>query len=215
MEGDFSFVNGTEFAFGYGLMAGFLLSLMLGTVFFFLIQSSISHGFKAGVFISSGVILSDVLFISIALFGTSLIPHIENNQGIIEAGGGIVLLILGTSLLFSKSVSIKYPESKLGNFAFFFSKGFLLNLLNPVNFFSWLAIVTFLKGAKGYEDADCITFFAGSLAAIFGTEILLAFSSIKVKRLLNDTLLKRINQFSGILFLGFGLYLIGHSLGIY
>lgn len=215
MNGDFSFVNGTEFAFGYGLLAGFLLSLMLGTVFFFLIQSSINHGFKAGIFISSGVIISDVLFISIALFGTSLIPHIENNQSIIEAGGGFILLVLGLSLLLSKKVKVNYPDSKLGNFAFFFSKGFFLNLLNPVNFFSWLAIVTFLKGAEGYEDSDCITFFSGSLTAIFITEVLLAYSSIRIKRLLNDKLLLRINHISGILFLGIGCYLIGQSLSLY
>jgi L-lysine exporter family protein LysE/ArgO len=56
-------------AIASGATSGFVLSLMLGTVFFALIQNSIDYGFTTGIYIAAGVVVSDVLFISAALFG--------------------------------------------------------------------------------------------------------------------------------------------------
>ena len=50
-----------------GFVTGMALSLMLGTVFFSLLRNSLQYGYKSGFFIASGVILCDVIFISLAL----------------------------------------------------------------------------------------------------------------------------------------------------
>ena len=47
-----------------GLATGFVLSMMLGTVFFALIRNSISFGYTTGVWIALGVILCDSMLIS-------------------------------------------------------------------------------------------------------------------------------------------------------
>ncbi|HCT22199.1 MAG TPA: lysine transporter LysE, partial [Chitinophagaceae bacterium] len=56
------------YALLYGLGIGVVLSSMLGTVFFFLVQNSIANGFKSSVFIATGVITSDILLIVLSYF---------------------------------------------------------------------------------------------------------------------------------------------------
>jgi threonine/homoserine/homoserine lactone efflux protein len=53
-------------AFLYGIPTGFFFSFALGPVFFTLIKSSIQHGFRMTLFIASGVILADLLLLTLA-----------------------------------------------------------------------------------------------------------------------------------------------------
>ncbi|MFM9944465.1 MAG: LysE family transporter, partial [Bacteroidia bacterium] len=58
------------FPFISGCAMGILLGFGFGTVFFALIQNSIKHGFKKGLDIAIGVVISDILIISLILFGS-------------------------------------------------------------------------------------------------------------------------------------------------
>ena len=128
-------------AFFYGLGTGLALSLMLGTVFFALIQISIDNGYKGGVLIALGVVTSDAILITLSIFGTRLFPHIDHFDFYVSMIGGLLLLTLGLISLFKKTSRLVYPKTRLGNIVYFFSKGFLLNILNPANFFSGLLLL--------------------------------------------------------------------------
>ena len=52
----------------YGFLTGMVMSVMLGTVFFALVQNSIDYGFRTGIFIALGVIASDLLLITLSWF---------------------------------------------------------------------------------------------------------------------------------------------------
>ena len=62
-----------------GLLTGAILSIMLGTVFFSLIKNSLSSGFKTGVYIAIGVILCDVIFITLAILSTEFANFLEED----------------------------------------------------------------------------------------------------------------------------------------
>ena len=47
---------------------GFFLSFMIGPVFFVLLETSVVKGFKAAIFFNLGVVLADIVFITIAFF---------------------------------------------------------------------------------------------------------------------------------------------------
>ena len=47
----------------YAAFYGFLLAFAIGPVFFTLIETSITKGFKAAVFFDLGAIFSDIIFI--------------------------------------------------------------------------------------------------------------------------------------------------------
>jgi threonine/homoserine/homoserine lactone efflux protein len=81
-----------------GLLTGAILSIMLGTVFFSLIKNSLSSGFKTGVYIAIGVILCDIIFITLAILSTEFANFLESNQHTISIVGGSVLLLMGLAM---------------------------------------------------------------------------------------------------------------------
>ena len=59
---------------------GIVLAFTIGPVFFTVLETSISKGVKAAIFVDIGVVLSDVMFFIIAFFSTnSLLKSIEEN----------------------------------------------------------------------------------------------------------------------------------------
>ena len=57
----------------YAALYGFILAFAIGPIFFTLIETSITKGFKAGVFFDLGALSADLVFITIAYFSTSKI----------------------------------------------------------------------------------------------------------------------------------------------
>jgi threonine/homoserine/homoserine lactone efflux protein len=191
----------------YGFGTGIVLSLMLGTVFFALIQNSVDFGYRSGMLIASGVIVSDILFISGALLGTSLLPNIPHLAFYASLLGGVLLIGLGMVSILKKNPKLAYPETRFGNFIYYFTTGFLLNALNPVNFFFWVAIATKLT-TENYTQGEKVIFFAACLSAIFLTEAGISFFASKLRKLFTSSVLRAINVVSGIAFIAFGAKLL-------
>ncbi|MBI3234257.1 MAG: LysE family transporter [Bacteroidetes bacterium] len=126
-----------------GIGTGFVLSWTFGTVFFVLIQTSLDQGWKNGMRIAAGVIFSDFVFILIAVGLLSFIPGLDQHQKLVATIGGIILIILGFSMFFKKQMNIKTPKTKMGNFFYHFTSGVVLNIINPVNFISWVVGIIF------------------------------------------------------------------------
>jgi len=99
------------YALFYGLLTGLILSSMLGTVFFCLLQNSIINGFKSGAFVAMGVIIADILLIVLGHFSASIFPSGGTTEMIVRIGGAIFLLILGISNLRSHK-KILFPKSR-------------------------------------------------------------------------------------------------------
>jgi L-lysine exporter family protein LysE/ArgO len=193
-----------------GFVTGMALSLMLGTVFFSLLRNSLQYGYKSGFFIAAGVVACDVIFISLALLSDGFAIFLKNYQMQISIVGGIVLIIMGAVMIIKANPKMMegklMGEEKRSNWLFFMN-GFLLNLLNPVNFFSWLAISTMLTIRFNYTLHDKTYFFLASLCAIFLVEILVSFGASKIKQWVTQKVLKRVNQISGLIFIGIGIKL--------
>ena len=190
-----------------GYIAGMVLSLMLGTVFFTLIQNSIDNGMWSSIFIICGVIFSDILMIVAGHFNASLIPAGGTTEMIVRVLGAIFLLIYGSLNLTGKK-HILYPKSARGNFSIQFTRGFLLNLLNPGNFIAWLAIATQLTLVYNYTPGQANAFYAGAVSAIFINEVIISYSAYSLKRFFTDNLLNKLGYVIGIIFIGFAIYLL-------
>ena len=191
-----------------GFGTGIILSLMLGTVFFALVQNSVDFGYKSGIFIALGVIISDIFFISAAILGTSFLPDMPRIPFYSSFLGGTLLIILGLVSIFKRNPKLVYPKTKFGNLMYYFSTGFLLNALNPINFFFWVAIVAYLRTEKLFALPKQIVFFASCLSAVFATEITISYFASRLRKLFTPLVLRRINQVSGLIFVGFGIKLL-------
>ncbi len=194
-----------------GLLTGVILSLMLGTVFFSLIKNSVNSGYKTGIYIASGVILCDIIFIALAILSTEFAEFLKNNQNTISFLGGLVLLIMGISMFLKakpKPDEGKIFTSSSKSALYFIGNGFLLNVVNPVNFFSWLAISSLLKVKLDYQINDQVIYFSACLFSIFVVEIAIAYFASLLKKWMTDKVVQRINQVSGLVFFGVGIKLI-------
>lgn len=190
-----------------GFSSGAVMCLTLGTVFFSLIQNSVDNGWRNGLKISSGVIISDCAFIFFAVFGTSFLPRFEHFDVYLRCISALLLLALGAQSLFRETPRIAYPKTRFGNFLYYFGTGFLLNALNPANFFIWVSVATYLRGVKHYSLGLEAWYFGASLLAILGTQTIISLSAHRLKKYFNDRTLSLINKFSGAVFVCIGGYL--------
>lgn len=191
-----------------GLATGFVLSWTFGTVFFALIQTSLDHGYRKGMHIAMGVAFSDLLFVLIAVLGTAYIPAISDYNHQIGTVGGCILIGLGISMFFKKHKTANLPRSKFGHFLFFFTTGFLLNVLNPMNFFSWIFVSTTIYPTPNHTALEVLIFYSAVIATIFGCEVFIAVSAARLKKIFNENVLHYVDIVSGIVFIGIGAYLI-------
>ena len=191
----------------FGFLYGFLLCFTFGPAFFRLIQTSIDTGVKRGVLIAFGVTMADAFLFFIALFGTSYFPEIKHLGVYVSLVGATLLFILGFISIFKQQTQIVYPTSKLGSFAYYFTSGLLLNLLNPSNYVAVFATSAYLI-TKGFDLNERIVFFGFSLMATMLAESLIAFYAHKMKRIITPKVLKRINQLAGTIFIISGLLIL-------
>ncbi len=182
------------------------MSMMLGTVFFALVQNSIDYGFRTSVFISIGVITSDVILIVLSWFNTELIPKGGTTDLVVRICGAVFLLLYGLSNLLKKEKAA-YPQTEKKQLLKFVSMGFLLNILNPGNYIGWLAVTTQLKTVVKYEVSEATFYFAGALSAIFLLECLISWSASFLKPYITDQFLRLVNRLIGVLFIAFGIAL--------
>jgi len=185
----------------YGILTGIGLCLTFGTVFFSLVQNSVDNGYRTGIKIASGVFASDLIFVFFAIFGTSLLPDIHNFQKWMAGAGVLFLLILGISNLVKGQPKIAYPTSKLGNLVYYFTTGFFLNALNPVNFISWVTIASYIRSTLHYNYNQVLTFFTASVIAVFLVECAIAIFAHKLKRIFTPKVVTIFNKVTGVVFI--------------
>jgi L-lysine exporter family protein LysE/ArgO len=190
----------------YGFLTGMVMSVMLGTVFFALVQNSIDYGFKTGIFISIGVISSDILLIMLSWFNAELIPEGSTTDLIVRLCGAIFLLTYGLSNLLKKERAA-YPQTEKKHLLKFVSMGFLLNILNPGNYIGWLAVTTQLKTVAKLDVYEASFYFTGALSAIFLMECLISLGASFLKPYITDHFLRWVNRLIGALFIAFAFAL--------
>ena len=196
----------------YGLSTGILLSSMLGTVFFLLIQNSIINGHKSSIAISLGVILSDIILIVISYFNANLIPKDGTAEMWVRIIGSAVIIVMGVSSIMKKA-KVHYNDTEIParpNPYILAVKGFSVNLLNPGNLLSWITISALLNKDDNYHysNTNRIIFYAGALISIFVMEVLISRGAVYLKKFINNTMLNRINMVLGSLLIILAIVLL-------
>ncbi len=190
-----------------GFSAGVILSFGFGSVFFALIQNSLDYGYKAGIKISLGVVFGDILMVAISFYGTTLLPQNPDFTQYSRIFGSLLLLGLGFAQFRKSKPPSKIQDFKLARFFYFFGKGFLLNIINPVNFLAWAILSNTLKSYK-YDFIEEISFFITCILMIFIIETLIAYFAHRVREKLKENTMQNIKIITGLVFIGVGLKLI-------
>ncbi len=194
-------------AFLNGLGTGFALSIMLGTVFFCLVQNSIEKGFGSGLAIATGVIVSDVVLIALSRFNTDLLPQGGMMETAARIGGAGLLLGIGVMGMRPRKTSYAATSTGRGPWLLA-SKGFMLNIINPANYLNWLAISVMLTNVFRFDGPRMWAYYGGALSGIFLTELCIAYFASFLKAYITPVFLRRLDLGVAVLFIVFAGLLV-------
>ncbi|NNE01633.1 MAG: LysE family translocator [Eudoraea sp.] len=189
---------------------GFFLSFMIGPVFFVLLETSATKGFRAGLVFDAGVIIADILFLIIAYFSSfQLLENLSNQPGLYVFGGAI-LLVYGITILFSKG-SLKENETvktKTRGYLGLFIKGFLLNFINIGVLVFWLGVIIVVGPSLNNDPNRIIVFFSAMLGAYLITDIFKILLAKQLKRKLTRKRIRLVKKGLGYVLVICGIVLI-------
>ena len=203
---------------------GFLLSVMVGPVFFILLETSITKGIRAALALDIGVFISDILYILFALSFVDQISSINSGENKLIFGfiGGSIFIIYGTFYFFKKSKmadltleaenTSKEVAAAPKDYLLLGLKGFILNIANPAVIFYWLSILSL--AAQSVPDNTknpntwILLFISILLGTYFSIDVLKVFTAKRLRTLVNQNLLNALNILIGLIFFLTGIFQI-------
>ncbi len=189
-----------------GLGIGLAMIIFVGPVFFLLLNSSFQYGIKAGVSVAIGIIVSDIVCVTLCYYGLSSFMTATQNQFWIGIIGSIILFGLGINYLLKKAVIIEGVSFASKKLSTFFIKGFSVNFFNPFVFVVWIGVYTY--GEEKYsETSSLMVFLIAVLTAILTTDLLKVMLSKKLKKYISADKLNIFFKITGVVLLIFSFRL--------
>ena len=199
------------------IVTGFVLSIMIGPVFFVLLETSIRKGIRAALSFDLGVLVADVIYILFAYAFYSEVSSLTKggNESILKLIGGSFLIIYGI-VTFIKTPK-NHIDKDLGSithttkdYIMLFIKGLLLNIANPMVIFYWFSVMA--MGAKIESQfsftMQMLLFIGILLTVFFGIDVLKIIGAKKLRPFINNKVLKSLSHITGSILFIFGLVLL-------
>lgn len=191
-----------------GIGAGILFSFLTGPVFFAMIKTSIEKGFKAGFSLAIGVILSDIIFISLTIFSSQFVNYDAKYNKYIALIGGTFLLGIGLYYLLKK-VNVSYDKAEIIKVKKrgYILKGFLMCLLSPTTLMFWLMVGGVVSAQLHYDINEKIVFFIVAMATQLSVDGFKTFYAAKLRYRIKEKTIQNLNRIAGAVILIFAVRL--------
>ena len=187
---------------------GFLLSFMIGPVFFVLLETSATKGFRAGVSLDIGVIIADIIFLLIAYFTSfQLLENLSNQPGLFVFGG-MILLVYGIVIFVRKDSKKASLKASTGTYLSLMVKGFLLNFINIGVLAFWLGLIVIVGPSLDNSPNRMFVFFSTVIAVYFATDLMKILLAKQLKKYLTRERIILIKKGLGIILIICGIVLI-------
>ncbi|MEI6683368.1 MAG: LysE family translocator [Bacteroidota bacterium] len=201
-----------------GIILGLTVAISVGPALFALLQTSIKHGIKIGIFLAAGIFVSDLALVVGFYFGASAIVTNPKYHLVLGIIGGIVMSVYGLFTFFKKVPQTEQVEAineikvkQKGPLPYFF-KGFVLNFANPFLWVFWITSMLAINATYGGDQRAVALFFIGTLSVILMTDILKVVLANKIKVAGNPQVKLWMNRIVGLLFMIIGAFIISGSL---
>ncbi|MCK5824148.1 MAG: LysE family transporter [Ichthyobacteriaceae bacterium] len=190
----------------YAIPLGLTLSVLVGPVFFVLIETSITKGARAAFALDAGVIIADIFYIAISFFSSKqLLQDLNETPSLFLIGGAVIFVYgLRNAIKKDKIVYEKVEETKT-NYLALMLKGFFLNIINLGVLIFWLGAMVIAGHKLEFDPHKTSVYFA----TVIITYLLIDFVKISLakefkKKLTNEVLFK-IKKVIGIILMIFGI----------
>jgi threonine/homoserine/homoserine lactone efflux protein len=196
-----------------GVISGLVLAVLVGPVFFTLLQTSIERGFVSGVYVATGIAVSDSLYIALSYLGLSGLFNSEGFQIYLSYVGGFIIFCFGAYYLFIKSrkpINFNKTEHVQERSPLrLMAKGFVINGFNPMVLLFWIGTISIATGELGYTtNSKALTFLGSIIVTVFITDVIKAKLADKLRLILTPGIVKAMNIILGIVMLSLGIKLL-------
>ncbi len=190
---------------------GFFLSFLIGPVFFVLLETAATKGFRAAVSFNIGVVIADITFIGIAYLSSyQLLENLSNQPGLYVFGGAI-LIVYGLSMYLKKPTKeMLDPQVQVKKYSYLslFFKGFLLNFINIGVLAFWLIAIITVSATVNNDPNRLIVFFGSMISAYFITDLGKIILAKQLKMFLTPRRIFKVKKLLGFLLVLCGIILI-------
>lgn len=193
---------------------GIFLAFTIGPVFFVLLETSATKGFKSALIFDLGVILADIVFILLAFYSTNkLVDKLKDDPNFLIFGG--VLLVTYGIITFTKtsksfrSIVREYHkvEIKKNVYGKLFIKGFFLNFVNIGVLIGWLIFIA--AGNTITETKEGLYIFIATILIVyFLTDLVKIAVAKRLRNRLTPRLIFKTKKIIALVILGFGVLLL-------
>ncbi len=192
---------------------GIVLAFTIGPVFFVLLETSATKGFKSALIFDLGVILADIIFIVIAFYSTNrILDKIKDDPNVLVFGG--VLLVAYGAISFIKtsqsfrSIVREYHRVEFKKkYGQLFLKGFLLNFINIGVLLGWLGFIIIGNTITDSEQGVYV-FLSTILATYFLVDLFKIAMAKRLRNKLTPRLIFKTKKIVSLIILGFGVLLL-------
>ena len=191
-------------------IAMFLLAITPGPGVFATISRALSSGFSNASFVVFGIVISDIIFLLLAIFGLSTIASILGDFFIlVKYLGGTYLLFLGYKILISKeketNLKVIYELSWKKNFL----TGLIITLSNPKVILFYLGFLPTFINLQTLTTIDIFIILSIVSIVLGGVMLAYAYSASSAKDLFKSKSSKRkMNIAAGSVMISAGAVLI-------
>ena len=194
-----------------GILLGSVLALLVGPVFFMIINTSIKKGFLPASMLAVGVLISDALFVVLTYFGSSVLFYLKSYDYVVGFSGGLLITAFGVFTFFKKPTVTAdalemIDDSKTR--AIDVVKGFTMNSLNPSALLFWLGVAGTISLKEHYHGWYSFAFYSATLGVVFSTDLLKAWIAARLKGIITANFLVWMNRISGLALAAYGIFMI-------
>ena len=195
---------------------GILLAFTIGPVFFILLETGITKGFRAAMTFDLGVVFADLIFILIAYFSTNQLLEKMKDDPSMFVFGGVLMLSFGIiSFVKEKKNYLKKIEEEVdddnipkNNYLGLFFKGFFLNFINIGVLAFWMGIIIVFGPKMNMETNRIITFISTIICTYVAIDILKINVAKQLKSKLTPFNIYKIKRIISVVLMIFGAFLI-------
>jgi threonine/homoserine/homoserine lactone efflux protein len=205
------------YGFLEGILYGLLLCVLVGPIFFKILQTSIEGGSISGIALAAGQWLGDFMYIAAVFLGatfisTALADEATKQNFVFYLGsiGGSMLMLMGASMLRAAPPALAVEENtkpRKRGLALLFGQGFLINTINPFPLFFWVSLMGSTIGA-GYDGSNQIGVFVGTMSTVIATDLIKIYLAKQLRLLLKPQYIIYVRRVAAVALMAFGLLLL-------
>lgn len=192
--------------FAKGLLVGFSIAAPVGPIGVLCIRRSLAQGRLVGFATGLGAATADAAYGAVAGFGLTAVSDFLTGQTFwLRLVGGLFLGWLGIKTILARPAASEVSSERKAVFSAYLST-VVLTLTNPTTILSFVAVFAGLGLAATGRDYPAASAMVGGV--FLGSALWWLFLSMVIGSLrtgLNGRWLRRINVFSGIIIITFGL----------